>query len=91
VAVRDLGGAVAVDVSDEGPGVTVPVSELFTRRSGRTGGHGIGLALARSLAEAEGGRLVLTRDVPPTFTVLLPVATPEPDVTPAGTASPSAS
>ncbi|HEX2297321.1 MAG TPA: HAMP domain-containing sensor histidine kinase [Pseudonocardiaceae bacterium] len=73
VAVRDAGNALAIDVSDEGPGITIPESELFTRRSHLAGGHGIGLALARSLAEAEGGRLHLTRPVPPTFTLLTPL------------------
>jgi signal transduction histidine kinase len=77
VSVRDAGGAVAVDVTDQGKGVDVPVTELFARRSGQTTGHGIGLALARSLAEAEGGRLALTRSAPPTFTLLLPTAEPD--------------
>lgn len=72
VSVRDAGGAVAVDVSDEGPGTMSPDADLFGRRSPSASGHGIGLALARRLAEAEGGHLRLAQPAPPVFTLLLP-------------------
>jgi signal transduction histidine kinase len=72
LAARSTPGGAAIDVADEGPGVALADSEAVFRR-GHGSGHGIGLALARSLSEADGGRLVLAVNAPPRFSLILPV------------------
>jgi signal transduction histidine kinase len=70
VTARDIGDAAAIDVADEGS-LSRPTTELFARDASTDSGHGIGLDLARSLAEACGGRLNLTSQGPTTFSLVL--------------------
>jgi len=71
---REISDALAVDVADQGS-ITLEPAVVFDRGTSGDGGQGIGLALARSLAEASGGRLVLARRSPATFTLFLPWGT----------------
>jgi len=66
--------SVVIEVEDEGNGVPADlVSRIFERSvSGRPEGTGLGLALARTMATADGGRIVLARRKPPVFAVFLP-------------------
>jgi signal transduction histidine kinase len=66
--------SVVIEVRDEGKGVPSDlVPRIFERNvSGKPGGTGLGLALARSIAAADGGNVVLVRPSPAVFAVFLP-------------------
>lgn len=64
--------SIFVEVSDEGAGIDEELApEIFHRGVSGHGSTGIGLALARDLVEADGGRLELTQRKPPVFTISL--------------------
>ncbi|MFI1972919.1 two-component sensor histidine kinase [Streptomyces cinnamoneus] len=69
---RVTGNQAVVEVSDEGPGVPVDLgSRVFERTVSGRNSTGLGLAVARDLAEADGGRLELLQQHPPVFALFL--------------------
>ncbi len=83
--------SVVIEVADEGDGVPAElVSRIFERAvSGRPEGTGLGLALARTMAAADGGRIVLARRKPPVFAVFLPRNPPTGQAKPSRRAGPA--
>jgi signal transduction histidine kinase len=77
VSTRSTGISLVVEVTDEGPGVPGELgARIFERSvSGRASkGTGLGLAVARELAEADGGRLELVQQKPAMFALFLSAA-----------------
>ncbi|QBI52450.1 ATP-binding protein [Streptomonospora litoralis] len=71
----DGGGSVRVEVSDEGAGVPDDIAgRIFEREITGGEGTGLGLALARHIAESEGARVELIQSQPTTFALFLPPA-----------------
>lgn len=69
-----------ITVADEGPGIPVGQRErIFDRGASATGGTGIGLHLARLLAEADGGALHVADGPPTRFLLRLPTFSPDPN------------
>ncbi|MCX4748656.1 ATP-binding protein [Kitasatospora sp. NBC_01287] len=70
--VRPSGSSAVVEVQDEGPGVPAELgNRVFERTVSGRNSTGIGLAVARDLAEADGGRLELLSLKPPVFALFL--------------------
>ncbi|MFI7403262.1 ATP-binding protein [Streptomyces sp. NPDC049541] len=69
---RVTGNQAVVEVTDEGPGVPADLgARIFERTISGRNSTGIGLAVARDLAEADGGRLEMLQTQPPVFGLFL--------------------
>jgi nitrogen-specific signal transduction histidine kinase len=69
---RVTGNQSVVEVTDEGPGVPAELgARIFERAISGRNSTGIGLAVARDLAEADGGRLEMLQIQPPVFGLFL--------------------
>ena len=72
VHTRETSGHVVLEVRDEGPGVPDDlVPHIFERSFSGAHRTGLGLALARDLVAADGGRLELAQPRPPIFAIFL--------------------
>ncbi|MBX9398665.1 two-component sensor histidine kinase [Streptomyces sp. TRM72054] len=69
---RVTGNQAVIEVTDEGPGVPADLgARIFERAISGRNSTGIGLAVARDLAEADGGRLEMLQAKPPVFGLFL--------------------
>lgn len=72
IRTRVVGNQAVIEVTDEGPGVPADLgARIFERAISGRNSTGIGLAVARDLAEADGGRLELLQLHPPVFALFL--------------------
>lgn len=71
IAARRAGPSVVIEMSDEGVGVDPSIAPHIFERSVSSTGSGLGLSLARDLAEDNGGRLELVSAQPAVFAVFL--------------------
>ena len=77
VEARRSGPSVVVEVSDQGEGVPAAIApHIFERSVSTAQSTGLGLALARDLAEANGGRLELIQTKPAIFALFLSESEP---------------
>lgn len=84
ITIRKAGGEILMEVSDNGPGIPeadmerafTPFERLDPARSTETGGAGLGLTIARTIARAHGGdvRLANRREGGLVATIALPAA-----------------
>ncbi|MEU9375555.1 ATP-binding protein [Streptomyces sp. NPDC048255] len=75
---RVIGNQAVLEVTDEGPGVPPDLgNRIFERAISGRNSTGIGLAVARDLAEADGGRLELLQAEPPVFALFLSRTAPD--------------
>jgi signal transduction histidine kinase len=74
IRTRTVGGSVVVEVTDEGPGVPEELGQrVFEQAVSSRSSTGLGLALARDLAQADGARLELVQQRPAVFALFLAV------------------
>lgn len=71
IAARRSGPSVVIEVTDGGEGVPPAIAPHIFERSVSSTGSGLGLSLARDLAEAAGGRLELVSARPAVFALFL--------------------
>lgn len=71
IGIRGSAGSVVLEVMDEGEGVPAAIAPHIFERSVTSHGSGLGLGLARQLAERNGGRLQLVRAQPAIFSLFL--------------------
>jgi signal transduction histidine kinase len=79
VSTRSTGISLVVEVTDEGEGVPAELgARIFERSVSGRSSTGLGLALAREIAAADGGRLELVQQKPPVFALFLSAASSGP-------------